>query len=173
MVELGLHLPLATFSDCIPCRGHSARKSTLFRHRCTFVWPPPVRLFALPTNVREASRQHPAGYVDAYAHTHAHADKLWGVQYENAVPLFISVLMRTSSNASHTPHTQKHHERRWAACTTPSPAACTTPSPAACTTPVFLANCNLSLSRLRGEPKALSIPSDPYVDIVYRLVARG
>ena len=37
--------------------------------------------------------------------------------------------MRTSSNASHTPHTkkhherhtQKHHERRWAACTTPSP----------------------------------------------------
>ena len=172
MVEIGLHLPLATFSDCIPCRGHSARKSTLFGHRCTLVWPPPVRLFALPTNVREASRQHPAGYVDAYAHTHAHADKLWGVQDENAVPL-ISVLMRTSSNASHTPHTQKHHERhtqknherRWAACTTPSPAACTTP--------VFLANCNLRLFRLRGEPKALSIHSDPYADIVYRLVARG
>ena len=107
MVEIGLHLPLPTFSDCIPCRGHSARKSTMFGHRCTFVWPPPVRLFALPTNVREASCQHPACYVDAYAHTHAHADQLWGVQYENAVPLFISVLMRTSSNASHTPHTHK------------------------------------------------------------------
>ena len=80
-------------------------------HRCTLVWPPPVRLFAQPTNVREASRQHPAGDVDPYAHTHAHADQLWGPQYENAVPLFISLLMRTSSNASHTPHTQKHHER--------------------------------------------------------------
>ena len=52
MVEIGLRLPLATFSDWIPCRGHSARKSTLFGHRCTLVWPPPVRLFAQPTNVR-------------------------------------------------------------------------------------------------------------------------
>ena len=39
LVEIGLHLPLATFSDCIPCRGHSARKSTLFGHRWTLVWP--------------------------------------------------------------------------------------------------------------------------------------
>ena len=53
-----------------------------FGHRCTLVWPPPVRLFAQPTNVREASRQHPVGDVDAYAHTHAHADQLWGPQYE-------------------------------------------------------------------------------------------
>ena len=86
MVEIGLHLPLATFSDGIPCRGHSARKSTLFGHRCTLFWPPPVRLFAQPTHAREASRQHPAGDVDAYAHTHAHADQLWGPQYENAKP---------------------------------------------------------------------------------------
>ena len=83
MVEIGLHLPLATFSDCIPCRGHSARKSTLFGHRCTLFWPPPVRLFAQPTHAREASPQHPAGDVDAYAHTHAHADQLWGPGYEN------------------------------------------------------------------------------------------
>ena len=137
-----LHLPLATFSDCIRCRGHSARKSTLFGHRCTLVWPPPVKLFAQPTNVRETSILNyfasaslalhlfnEPNYMDAYAHTHAHADQLWGTQYEDAVPLFISVLMRTSSDASHTPHTQKHHERhtqkhherRWAACTTPSP----------------------------------------------------
>ena len=54
-----------------------------------------------------------------------------------------------------THHTQKHHERRWAACTTPSAAACTTP--------VVLADCNLRFSRLRGEPKALSIHSEPYV----------
>ena len=46
-------------------------------------WPPPVRLFAQPTHVREASPQHPAGDVDAYAHTHAHADQLWGPGYEN------------------------------------------------------------------------------------------
>jgi len=45
-----------------------------------------VRLFAQPTHAREASRQHPAGDVDAYAHTHAHADQLWGPQYENAKP---------------------------------------------------------------------------------------
>ena len=53
-----------------------------FGHRCTLVWPPPVRLFAQPTNVREASRLHPAGDVDAYVHTHAHADQLWGPQYK-------------------------------------------------------------------------------------------
>ena len=87
LVEIGLHLPLATFSDGIPCKGHSARKSTLFGHRCTLFWPPPVRLFAQPTHAREASPQHPAGDVDAYAHTHAHADQLWGPQYENAVPV--------------------------------------------------------------------------------------
>ena len=62
-------------------------KATLFGHRGTLFWPPLVRLFAQPTHAREASRQHPAGDVDAYAHTHAHADQLWGRQHENAVPL--------------------------------------------------------------------------------------
>ena len=69
-----LHLVLATAAPC-------------FGHRCTLFWPPPVRLFAQPTDAREASPQHPAGDVDAYAHTHAHADQLWGAQYENAVPV--------------------------------------------------------------------------------------
>ena len=64
-----------------PCLATAA---PWFGHRGTLFWPPPVRLFAQPTHVREASRQHPAGDVDAYAHTHAHADELWGPQY---VPL--------------------------------------------------------------------------------------
>ena len=61
-------------------------KATLFGHRGTLFWPPLVRLFAQPTHAREASRQHPAGDMDVYAHTHAHADQLWGPQYENAKP---------------------------------------------------------------------------------------
>ena len=64
-------------------------KATLFGHRGTLFSPPPVRLFAQPTHARETSRQHPAGDVDAYAHTHAHSDELWGPQY---VPLSLSLI---------------------------------------------------------------------------------
>ena len=91
MVEIGPHPPLAAFSGGIPCRGHSACQGHLVRPPRHLVWPPLVRLFAQPTHAREASRQHPAGNVDAYAHTHAHADELWGPQY---VPLS---LIRTRS----------------------------------------------------------------------------
>ena len=86
-VEIGRHPLLAVFSDAILCRGHSARQGHLVwppRHLVS--WPPPVRLFAQPTDACEASRQHPAGDVDAYSHTHAHADALWGPQYEMLYP---------------------------------------------------------------------------------------
>ena len=61
----------------------------MFGHRGTLFWPPPVRLFAQTTHAREASRQHPAVDMDAYAHTRSHADELWGPQY---VPLSLSLL---------------------------------------------------------------------------------
>ena len=79
-------------------------KAILFDHRGTLFWPPPVRLFAQPTHAREASRQHPAGDVDAYAHTHAHADELWGRQYENAVPV-PRVLWRGRTDLTEVPGT--------------------------------------------------------------------
>ena len=78
-------------------------KATLFGHRVTLFWPPPVRLFAQPTHAREASRQHPAGDVDAYAHTHAGADELWGPQY---VPL--SLIRNRSMYMSYVPRSRGH-----------------------------------------------------------------
>ena len=65
-------------------------------------WPPPVRLFAQPTHAREASRQHPAGDVDAYAHTHAHADELWGPQYvplSHTYPEYVHIIRTAKSRA--------------------------------------------------------------------------
>jgi len=61
-----------------------------------------VRLFAQPTHAREASRQHPAGDVDAYAHTHAHADELWGPQYvplSHTYPQYVHIIRTAKSRA--------------------------------------------------------------------------
>ena len=65
---------------CLSRTRNLAASNNKFGHRCTLVWPPPVRLFAQPTYVRPLANTPPV--TDANAHTHAHADQLWGPQYE-------------------------------------------------------------------------------------------
>ena len=98
-----------------PSAGHLFGWHTLQRplsSQVHLVWPPLHLVLATASEaVRSTdSRQHPAGDVDAYAHTHAHADQLWGPQYENAKPSPFWRMLKTLSVYLRTPKYARSHK---------------------------------------------------------------